>query len=105
MRQKLTGQFTTIALLHELARLVTAISNTLVAVIVMTESISFAVIVLSFNVELLIKECNNYYCVDTGNITMDNKNYSWKGSPNAGLVLTIVALVGAVAVFLVGFAG
>lgn len=36
---------------------------------------------------------------------MDNKNHSWKGSPNAGMVLTIVALVGAVAVFLVGFIG
>lgn len=36
---------------------------------------------------------------------MDNKNYSWKGSPNAGLVLTIVAIIGAVAVFVVGFAG
>jgi hypothetical protein len=36
---------------------------------------------------------------------MDDKNYSWKGSPNAGLVLTILALLGAVAVFTVGFAG
>jgi len=36
---------------------------------------------------------------------MDDKDYSWKGSPNAGLVLTILAILGAVAVFAVGFAG
>jgi hypothetical protein len=36
---------------------------------------------------------------------MKDKDYSWKGSPNAGLVLSIVALAGAIAVFLVGFSG
>lgn len=36
---------------------------------------------------------------------MKDKNYSWKGSPNAGLVLTIVAGLGAVLVLAVGFAG
>lgn len=34
---------------------------------------------------------------------MKDKNYSWKGSPNAGLVLTILAGVGAVALVLAGF--
>lgn len=33
----------------------------------------------------------------------DDKNYSWQGSPNAGSVLTILALVGAVVVLLAGF--
>ncbi len=32
-------------------------------------------------------------------------NYSWKGSPNAGKVLLILAVVGALAVILAGFAG
>lgn len=36
---------------------------------------------------------------------MNDKNYSWKGSPNAGLVLTIVAGLGAMLVLSVGFAG
>ncbi len=36
---------------------------------------------------------------------MDDKNYSWKGSPNAGLVLTILAVLGAIAVVMVGFTG
>lgn len=34
----------------------------------------------------------------------DDKHYSWKGSPNAGSVLTILAIVGAVVVLLAGFA-
>ena len=36
---------------------------------------------------------------------MKDKDYSFKGSPNAGLVLSILAVVGAVLVFLVGFTG
>lgn len=36
---------------------------------------------------------------------MSDKNYSYKGSPNAGLVLSILAVVGALAVVLVGFSG
>ncbi len=36
---------------------------------------------------------------------MDDKNYSWKGSPNAGLVLSILAVLGAIAVVMVGFTG
>jgi hypothetical protein len=32
------------------------------------------------------------------------KNYSWRGSPNAGLVLSILAGLGAVLVILAGFA-
>ncbi len=36
---------------------------------------------------------------------MAEKNHSFKGSPNAGLVLSILAVVGALAVFVVGFAG
>jgi hypothetical protein len=32
-----------------------------------------------------------------------DENYSWKGSPNAGLVLSILALVAAIALFAVGF--
>ncbi len=36
---------------------------------------------------------------------MADKNYSWKGSPNAGLVLTILAGLGAVAILVVGFSG
>jgi len=36
---------------------------------------------------------------------MDDKNYSWKGSPNAGVVLSVLAAVGAIAVILAGFAG
>ncbi|MEN9232275.1 MAG: hypothetical protein Q6L68_15365 [Thermostichus sp. DG02_5_bins_236] len=31
------------------------------------------------------------------------KNYSWKGSPNAGRVLAILAAVGAVIILLAGF--
>ncbi|MFP4651678.1 MAG: hypothetical protein ACLFM4_04525 [Phormidium sp.] len=38
-------------------------------------------------------------------IIMADKNYSWKGSPNAGLVLTILAGLGAVAILFVGFSG
>ncbi len=34
---------------------------------------------------------------------MADDNHSWKGSPNAGLVLSILALVGAVVVILAGF--
>jgi hypothetical protein len=34
---------------------------------------------------------------------MTDKNYSWKGSPNAGLVLAILALVGGLALLLSGF--
>lgn len=36
---------------------------------------------------------------------MNDKNYSWKGSPNAGLVLTIVAGLGALLVLVLGFIG
>lgn len=35
----------------------------------------------------------------------DDKNYSFKGSPNAGLVLSILAIIGAILVFSVGFWG
>ncbi|MFQ3612500.1 MAG: hypothetical protein SNJ68_02145 [Cyanobacteriota bacterium] len=31
------------------------------------------------------------------------KNYSWKGSPNAGRVLALLAAVGAVLILLAGF--
>jgi len=33
----------------------------------------------------------------------EEKNYSWKGSPNAGLVLTVLAGVGALLILLSGF--
>lgn len=33
------------------------------------------------------------------------KNYSWKGSPNAGLVLMILAGIGALLILLAGFSG
>jgi hypothetical protein len=36
---------------------------------------------------------------------MKDENYSYKGSPNAGLVLSILAVVGAILVFAVGFSG
>jgi hypothetical protein len=36
---------------------------------------------------------------------MSEKNYSYKGSPNAGLVLSILAVLGALAVVVVGFSG
>ena len=36
---------------------------------------------------------------------MSDKDYSYKGSPNAGLVLSIVAVIGALAVVFVGFTG
>lgn len=35
---------------------------------------------------------------------MTEKNYSWQGSPNAGVVLSIVAGLGALVVLLAGFA-
>jgi hypothetical protein len=35
----------------------------------------------------------------------EDKNYSFKGSPNAGLVLSILAILGAILVFSVGFSG
>lgn len=36
---------------------------------------------------------------------MSDKNFSFKGSPNAGLVLSILAALGALAVVMVGFTG
>jgi hypothetical protein len=36
---------------------------------------------------------------------MAEKNYSWKGSWNAGLVLSLLALVGAGFLILAGFGG
>ncbi len=36
---------------------------------------------------------------------MSEKNYSWKGSPNAGLVLTVLVLVLGVVIVLAGFNG
>lgn len=36
---------------------------------------------------------------------MSDKNYSFKGSPNAGVVLSILAVIGALAVVFVGFSG
>lgn len=36
---------------------------------------------------------------------MDDKNYSFKGSPNAGLVLSILAVLGALAIVAAGFTG
>ena len=50
------------------------------------------------------EKCNNgkkLTVVETS--LMSDKNYSWKGSPNAGLVLTILALVSAIALFAAGF--
>ncbi len=35
----------------------------------------------------------------------NDQNFSWKGSPNAGLVLSILAFLGALAVVMVGFTG
>ena len=35
----------------------------------------------------------------------DDKNFSWKGSPNAGKVLLIMALLGGTSVILMGFLG
>jgi hypothetical protein len=34
---------------------------------------------------------------------MKDKNYSWKGSPNAGVVLTVLAVIAAAALVLAGF--
>lgn len=34
---------------------------------------------------------------------MEDKNYSWKGSPNAGKVLGILALLGGLTIILSGF--
>jgi hypothetical protein len=34
---------------------------------------------------------------------MPEKNYSWKGSPNAGFVLALLALACGVGLFLFGF--
>ena len=36
---------------------------------------------------------------------MKEKNYSFKGSPNAGLVLSILAVIGALAFVILGFSG
>ncbi len=36
---------------------------------------------------------------------MKDENFSWKGSPNAGVVLTILAGIGAIVVLFTGFAG
>lgn len=36
---------------------------------------------------------------------MDDKNYSFKGSPNAGLILSILAVLGALAIVAAGFTG
>jgi hypothetical protein len=36
---------------------------------------------------------------------MSEKKYSFKGSPNAGLVLSILAVIGAIAVIAAGFSG
>jgi len=36
---------------------------------------------------------------------MEEKKYSWKGSPNAGAVLSLLAVLGGIAVILLGFIG
>jgi hypothetical protein len=36
---------------------------------------------------------------------MDDKNYSWQGSWNAGKVLTILAIVSGLVIVLAGFTG
>jgi hypothetical protein len=36
---------------------------------------------------------------------MNDKNYSWKGSPNAGFVLSLLALFGGIAFLALGFIG
>jgi len=36
---------------------------------------------------------------------MEEKKYSWKGSPNAGFVLSLLAVFGGIAVLLLGFIG
>lgn len=36
---------------------------------------------------------------------MSDKNYSWKGSWNAGLVLSLLAVAGAAFLILAGFGG
>lgn len=36
---------------------------------------------------------------------MKDKNYSWKGSPNAGAVLTVLSILGAIGFIAVGFTG
>lgn len=36
---------------------------------------------------------------------MSEKNHSWKGSPNAGLVLTILAGICGLVIVLAGFSG
>lgn len=43
------------------------------------------------------------YLDDQEECTMKDKNFSWKGSPNAGVVLIILAGVGGLLVFLLGF--
>jgi hypothetical protein len=34
---------------------------------------------------------------------MKEKNYSWKGSPNAGLVLTLIAVAAGIIIVVAGF--
>jgi hypothetical protein len=36
-------------------------------------------------------------------LVMDDKNYSWKGSPNAGKVLVILAAIAGLTLVLAGF--
>ncbi len=36
---------------------------------------------------------------------MKQKNYSWKGSPNAGLVLTLAAAAAGLVIVVAGFSG
>ena len=36
---------------------------------------------------------------------MKEKNYSWKGSPNAGLVLTLAAAAAGIIIVVAGFGG
>jgi hypothetical protein len=36
---------------------------------------------------------------------MKQKNYSWKGSPNAGLVLTLSAAAAGIIIVIAGFSG
>ncbi len=58
-----------------------------------------------------VRKCNNGWITPkpTGtqgvSVMSDDKNYSWKGSPNAGLVLTVLAVLCGLAVVFAGFNG
>ena len=75
----------------------------LLIIVKLDSPISF--IYATIKVSHLCNTISNLIKRSKGIVMKDDKNYSFKGSPNAGLVLSILAIIGAILVFSVGFWG